>query len=104
MASALSISRLHAAQRVSTWVSTQPAPVKTDIVSDSEPDLLAMQMVEWMRPARGFALQRRETRFDAPALMSPIGDTGRFPRVTAISPTWRCASVTQARQFGFAPD
>ena len=29
-----------------------------------------------MRPARGFALQGRETRFDAPALMSPIGDTG----------------------------
>ena len=68
MASARSISRLHAPVKTANF-----ADLEIDV---SEPSLLDIQRAEWMRPARGFALQGRETRFDAPALMSPIGDTG----------------------------
>ena len=48
----VSINRLHTASNVSATVDAKPAPVKTDIMSDSQPDLLAIQTAAWQQPVR----------------------------------------------------
>ena len=80
MASSRSITRLHAVNNSTPQGVTQPAPVKTDNLADSEPDLLAMQTAEWQRPARGF-VSPGSSRLDGPAIMGAMrssvpGDRG----------------------------
>jgi hypothetical protein len=73
MASASSIWRLHATE-------PERAPVKNanlahlEIDVASEPDLLALQMTEWQRPARGF-VSPRSSRLDPPVLMGAMAPT-----------------------------
>jgi hypothetical protein len=71
MANMSSIMKLHGNQspQLRTLI-PRAAPAKTDTVSDSEPDLLAMQTAAWQQPAR-----RRfgsSGRIAAPAMMNSI--------------------------------
>ena len=74
MASASSIWRLHAAPQ------PERAPVKSPTGGQlppdvaAEPDLLALQTAEWMRPARGF-VSPRSSRLDGPVLMGAMAPT-----------------------------
>lgn len=98
MASASSIRRLHAVNNLSPQGDTQPAPVKSDTVSDSQPSLMDLYQRSLLttRPRR-FALPGGETRFDGPALMStmhasaPPDQAGRFAELSTRE------TVTQAR-------
>ena len=112
MASAESITRLYAQGKVTNLIKPEPEQVKTATVADSEPDLLALQMTEWQRPAPRCALQRRgpETRFSTPAMMGtmvptsiPMGraDFGSMAMRDAAAEAVRAAVARQiARQAG----
>jgi hypothetical protein len=75
MASAVSISRLHAVNNLTPQGVTRPEPVKTDIMSDSQPDLLALQTLAWQQPLRRRFGSPTRSRNGAPALMSTGVDT-----------------------------
>jgi hypothetical protein len=76
MAQANTIGRLHEQGKLPKFgnsIKPQSEPVKTDILSDSQPDLLAMQIAAWQYPAR-----RRfgpQGRLAAPPMMNSVMPT-----------------------------
>jgi hypothetical protein len=84
MASSVSINRLHTASNVSATVDAKPAPVKTDIMSNSQPDLLAIQTAAWQQPARRRFGSPRGA-LTAPAIQSTVHPATAVDRAGAFA-------------------